>query len=1034
MSIGTLQRSLALSPTAQFMSQFEPIASIAIPFFMMTSDRLTWSNVGKSCIGVALAINEWSYLSSKTPHKTVELIHECNRILMLALFVNSIVKAYQTASWKPMRPLVLYTPLFASIGMSHPIFRIISKVSPVDTEVQPQETLEELMKAKLPFVIYSNDCSQREVHSLIHAFNKKNEKGCYPYKIFSLSIWELMRCGKKWKERFLEVFDYLKTQGKVILIIDEFEQILQLKDDTVVPHQFLMSTKLPETLQVIGITKKSSVLDVIPTSQTNLITKNPNPTIPKELVKVRKKAQLISLHFQREEAQEVLEILGNQSGMNRVCLVGDEEEEKMLLISSIAYLLKEAKPPLKNHSIYRVQFRDLLRERKFLKTDLLKPLEDANVILYVQGIEEGFQLLHIRELFSKINLKDLLDHPKIKLIISASQEQLEVLQRDHPSFEKTFVPHKKVPLPMEEQEALFNKEKERYPDAVLSADLQRQILAIRGSCTLREQCSILGQVVSIMSQRGCTEAEALAVVKVQVSSQSRSFLPPNLIELSSNPDEVICLERETEVLKVLITLHSKDGKNNVCLVGDAGCGKTQLVRFIASSIKRRDSRYCRHFEDYRVFSFSVSSIMSDSTYIGMWQGKLRKILEFCQAQGKVILFIDEIHLAIGNGKSLGNDTMDIAQMMKEYITDPNLRIIGATTPSEYNEYVKQDPAFVDRFNVIELAPLNEESQLKALQTHSVKYSSTGTPLPEKTLRKILSGEGSSLRTSLGKIAAIHSFLSLMGSDDIEEAVRWGTRIQSKKVSLPDHLIELTNSSEEVICLERADEMEEILITLYSEDGKNNVCLVGEAGGGKTQLVRYIASQIQKGAITQFQGYRVFNFAISAIIADSTYIGQWQGKLKKILEYCSRVQKAIVFIDEIHLAIGTGKTKGGTSMDLAQMMKEYITSPHLRIIGATTPEEYDQYFAADRAFADRFKRLDLPPLSRDKQLDALMAHSKKQCRDSPLEKRVLERILDSTKSLRTSIGKVAEVHAYMNFHQTNDVERALSWIRCEDSVL
>lgn len=51
MSIGTLQRSLALSPTAQFMSQFEPIASIAIPFFMMTSDRLTWSNVGKAVLG-----------------------------------------------------------------------------------------------------------------------------------------------------------------------------------------------------------------------------------------------------------------------------------------------------------------------------------------------------------------------------------------------------------------------------------------------------------------------------------------------------------------------------------------------------------------------------------------------------------------------------------------------------------------------------------------------------------------------------------------------------------------------------------------------------------------------------------------------------------------------------------------------------------------------------------------------------------------------------------------------------------------------
>ena len=766
MSFKAIQHHLAVSPTAQCISQLEPIASAVMPFVMLTSVQLTWSNAAATCLATFLAMHEAALFNSSNPPREVKLVHECNQILMLALFVNSFVKAYQTGSWKPLRPLILYAPLFASIGKSHPIFRIISEVPNKKSEEGKIEEVSNLLGQGRLFVICSEDYSLQDMHQLVHNCNKKDKHGCRPYRIFRLSMREVMGCGKQWKERLLETFDYLETQGRTIVLIDQFDWVVGLKGDTIPPYEFLMCAELPKNIHLIGFTQEPIVLKNTPLLK---YCKESEPSIPEELTSVCDEALPAVLDSQSDEAQQILEILGNQHGMNRVCLVGDEEDEKELLMTSIAHLLKDAKPPLKGYTIYSVHFTDLFDEKNQPTLAVLKFVEDANVILYIHGIESGFGLMSTGESIPMHHLRTLLDHPKIKLIISASQEQFETLRKGHPPFERAFVPRRMAPLTIETQKALFEKKKEQYPDAELSAELQDKILAIRGPCPVREQCSLLGQVVSIMNQRSCTEEEALAVIKVQVSHQSRSFLPPNLIELTSRSEDVICLEREREVLEVLITLHSNDGKNNVCLVGDAGCGKTQLVRFIASSIKRGERR---HFEDYRVFSFSISSIMSGSTYIGMWQGKLRKILEFCQSQGKAIVFIDEIHLTIGNGKSEGNDTMDIAQMMKEYITDPDLRIIGATTPAEYYKYVRQDPAFADRFKVMELAPLGEESQLKALEAHSQRHSPTGEALPEETLRKILGEEGGSLRASVGRVAEVHSYMKYMESKDVNAAISW----------------------------------------------------------------------------------------------------------------------------------------------------------------------------------------------------------------------------------------------------------------------
>lgn len=769
MTLAMIHRSLILSPTIQLLSRVEPISSSILPLAMRASEPLTWLNVGKICFVAGLSINNALYHNSKVVTRKAQIIHDCNRIFMLALFTHSIVKAWQASSWKPVRPLVLYAPLFASMAMSHPIFQIISEVSPKKSSLNPSGNFQQVLSSKLPFLVYLKNHPVETFIDFIHALVSKNTKKAPSYNIFTLSVWKLLGFYKP-EERLLEIFDYLNAYDNAIVIIEEFEQIALVQEQKFL-YDLLMAKNVTKGVQVFGTTRNTSLLERFPKGQTLFLDNAPPPELPQKWVKVCTDEVPVLFDAQQEAAQQVVEVLGNPTEMNKVCLVGDEENEKELLVSSVARLVKGAKPPLANQTLYVVNFQDLLEKGGLITDDTLKLLKRENIIVYVKGLEPGFQLLVGGGFLSNASLKTIVEEVGIKVIISATQEQYEALRKDTHSFQRYFYPHKMPLLSPEVQELAFKKQQETYTDLALSAHLRTNILEITGPCSLREQLALLGQVVSIMTQRGCTQEDALGVIQGQVAHQSKAFLPPNLLELTSGSDEIICLNREKEMLEILITLHSKDGKNNICLLGEPGCGKTQLVRYIASSIKKGT---LKHFENYRVFSFSISSIMSDSTYIGMWQGKLRRILDFCQKQGKVIIFIDEIHLAIGNGKHTGNDTMDIAQMMKEYITDPDLRIIGATTSEEHQRYIRTDPAFEDRFKILPLAPLQQESQLKALEAHSTKYSPTSSPLPTDVLKRILSESGS-LRTSVGRVAEIHSYMSYTENDDIKEAEEWAKR-------------------------------------------------------------------------------------------------------------------------------------------------------------------------------------------------------------------------------------------------------------------
>lgn len=110
----------------------------------------------------------------------------------------------------------------------------------------------------------------------------------------------------------------------------------------------------------------------------------------------------------------------------------------------------------------------------------------------------------------------------------------------------------------------------------------------------------------------------------------------------------------------------------------------------------------KSLENYTIVETSAAKLNSNCTFNGMLEKRVIELFESLKNEKNVILFIDEIHTIIGTGATAQKESLDIANIIKPYITDDNIKIIGATTISEYNEFIVPDKAFSRRFNVIKI--------------------------------------------------------------------------------------------------------------------------------------------------------------------------------------------------------------------------------------------------------------------------------------------------------------------------------------------
>lgn len=156
---------------------------------------------------------------------------------------------------------------------------------------------------------------------------------------------------------------------------------------------------------------------------------------------------------------------------------------------------------------------------------------------------------------------------------------------------------------------------------------------------------------------------------------------------------------------------------------------------------------------------------------------------------------------------------------------------------------------------------------------------------------------------------------------------------------------------------RKYEMER-LVQILCRRRKNNPLLVGEAGVGKTALAEGLAHQIVNGSVPEtLQNAVVYSLDMGALLAGTKYRGDFEARIKAVLKQLEKVERAILFIDEIHTIIGAGSTSGGT-MDASNLLKPALAKGLLRCIGATTYDEYRTIFDKDHALSRRFQKIDI----------------------------------------------------------------------------
>ena len=190
----------------------------------------------------------------------------------------------------------------------------------------------------------------------------------------------------------------------------------------------------------------------------------------------------------------------------------------------------------------------------------------------------------------------------------------------------------------------------------------------------------------------------------------------NLTEYAKDGKLDPVIGRDREITR-LIEILSRRTKNNPCLVGEPGVGKTAVVEGLAQKIAAGDVPDI--IKDKKVLTLDLSGMVAGSKYRGEFEERIKRAVREVTQSGNILLFIDEIHTIIGAGGAEG--ALDAANILKPSLARGELQLIGATTLDEYRKYIEKDAALERRFQPVDVSEPDTEETIAILAGLKERY-------------------------------------------------------------------------------------------------------------------------------------------------------------------------------------------------------------------------------------------------------------------------------------------------------------------------